>query len=87
MAMKALFAVWGALANGSPTNALAENVTGKLQQFFNDGVTTITINDANFNDPAVGFTKHFGAMVDRGDHVSYYACQEGQTINFDSPSH
>ena len=87
MAIKALFATWGALANGNPNNALAADVAGRLQQMFDGGLTTITINDDNFGDPAVGFTKHFGATVNRDGRVSHYACQEGQTINFDSASH
>ena len=45
MAIEARFAVWGALANGNPDSAEAADVTGKLQQFFNEGVTLVTIND------------------------------------------
>jgi len=86
MAIEALFAVWGALANGSPTEARAADVGGKLQQLFNAGETLLTINDNNFGDPAVGFTKHFAATVNSNGRVSHYACQEGQTINFLSPS-
>jgi hypothetical protein len=51
MAIKALFAVWGALANGNPNEAQAADVGGRLQQLFNEGVTTVTINDNNFGDP------------------------------------
>ncbi len=86
MAIEARFAVWGALANGSPNDAEAADVTGKLQQFFNEGVTLVTINDDNFGDPAVGFQKHFAATVNNNGRVSHYACEEGQTINFQSPS-
>jgi hypothetical protein len=86
MAIEAQFAVWGALANGDPNNAQAADVRGKLQQLFSDGATTITINDDNFGDPAYGFVKHFAATVDNNGRVSHYACQEGQTINFDQPS-
>ena len=86
MAIEAQFAVWGALANGDPNNAQAADVGRKLQQFFNDGVTSLTINDDNFGDPAVGFTKHFAATVRSNGRVSHYACQEGQTINFEHPS-
>jgi hypothetical protein len=84
--MQAVFAVWGALANGSPNEAEAADVGGKLQQLFNAGETLITINDSNFGDPAVGFTKHFAATVNNNGRVSHYACQEGQTINFAHPS-
>jgi hypothetical protein len=86
MAIKALFAVFGALANGNPNEAQAADVTGKLQQSFNAGETTITINDDNFGDPAVGWQKHFAATVNNNGRVSHYACLEGQTINFDHPS-
>jgi len=86
MAIEAQFAVWGALANGDPDNAQAADVRGTLQDFFNEGVTRITINDNNFGDPAVGFTKHFAATVNNNGRVSHYACQEGQTINFLHPS-
>jgi len=86
MAIEARFAVWGALANGNPDSAEAADVTGKLQQFFNEGVTLVTINDDNFGDPAVGFQKHFAATVNNNGRVSHYACQEGQTINFAHPS-
>ncbi len=55
MAIKALFAVWGALANGNPNEAQAADVGGRLQQLFNEGATTVTINDNNFGDPAYGF--------------------------------
>jgi hypothetical protein len=86
MAIEAKFAVWGALANGDPNSARASDVTRTLQRLFNDGVTMITINDDNFGDPAVDFTKHFAATVDNNGHLSHYACQEGQTINFERSS-
>jgi hypothetical protein len=86
MAIKALFAVWGALANGNPNEAQAADVGGRLQQLFNEGVTTVTINDNNFGDPSVGFQKHFAATVNNNGRVSHYACVEGQTINFVHPS-
>jgi hypothetical protein len=86
MAIEALFAVWGALANGNPNEAEAADVSGKLQQLFNAGATMVTINDDNFGDPAVGFQKHFAATVNNNGRVSHYACVEGQTINFEHPS-
>jgi hypothetical protein len=86
MAIEAQFAVWGALANGDQNRAQAADVAAKLQQLFNDGATTIIINDDNFGDPAYGFVKHFAATVNKNGRVSHYACQEGQTINFDAPS-
>jgi hypothetical protein len=86
MAIGAQFAVWGALANGNRNEARAADVGARLQQLFNEGVTTITINDDNFGDPAVGFTKHFAATVNNNGRLSHYACQEGQTIDFETPS-
>ena len=86
MAIKALFAVWGALANGDPNEARAADVGPRLQQLFDNGATMITINDDNFGDPAVGFLKHFAATVNNDGRVSHYACQERQTINFLTPS-
>jgi hypothetical protein len=84
--MQAMFAVWGALANGNPNTARAADVGGRLQQLFDAGETTVTINDDNLGDPAVGFEKHFAATVNNNGRVSHYACQEGQTINFQTPS-
>jgi|HubBroStandDraft_6_1064221.scaffolds.fasta_scaffold364819_1 hypothetical protein len=86
MAIVAQFAAWGALANGDPNNAQAADVRDTLQQFFNDGATTLAIGDDNFGDPARGFTKHFAATVNNNGRVSHYAFQEGQTINFEHPS-
>jgi hypothetical protein len=86
MAIEALFAVWGALANGDPNNAEAADVRDQLQQKFNDGETQLTINDDNFGDPAVGFKKHFAATINNSGRVSHYACEEGQTINFNHQS-
>jgi hypothetical protein len=86
MAIEALFAVWGALANGNANEARAADVGQTLQRLFSNGETTITINDDNFGDPAVGFEKHFAATVNNDGRVSHYACQEGQTINFLTPS-
>jgi hypothetical protein len=74
------------LAHGDPNEAQAADVRDQLQQKFNDGATQLTINDDNFGDPAVGFTKHFAATVNNNGRVSHYACQEGQTINFKHPS-
>jgi hypothetical protein len=86
MAIKAQFAVWGALANGDPNNAQAADVGGRLQQLFDSGATRVDINDDNFGDPAVGFKKHFAATVNNNGRVSHYACEEGQTINFEHAS-
>ena len=86
MAIEALFAVYGALANGDPNNAQAADVRDRLQQHFNDGATMLAISDVNFGDPAVGVRKHFAATVNNNGRISHYACQEGQMINFETPS-
>jgi hypothetical protein len=47
----------------------------------------VTINNETLHqgeDPAPGETKHFAAAVTSNDEktVNYFACQEGQTIDF-----
>ncbi len=74
------------IANRALTSGRETGVWAKLQQLFNAGATNLTINDDNFGDPAVGFTKHFAATVNNNGRVSHYACQEGQMINFEHQS-
>jgi hypothetical protein len=62
----------------------AKDVRGTLQTLLN-GTTNkrVTINNANMGgDPAVGFDKHFGAIVEYKEQLRAYACQEDQTIDF-----
>jgi hypothetical protein len=64
-------------------------VKDALQKLIDKDPTSVTINNENMGrDPAVGLTKHFGAFVTysgtsypRGGK-GYFACQEGQTLNF-----
>jgi len=84
MTLTVLFAVYGALPGGIPNEAKAYNVKAQLQSLIdsNDGV--VGINDASFGDPAIGNTKHFGAVVERNGRNYFFACQEDQTIDFKS---
>jgi len=79
------FAVYGALPNNNGGAAAAFDVSARLQDNLNTlgasgGILKIG-NPIFFGlDPAPGNTKHFGALVNN----RYFACQEGQTINFNS---
>lgn len=75
MTLHVKHAVFGAQAN-------AFNVTSKLQALLEQGNGVATINDSNFGDPAVGSPKHFGAVVSRDGSDFYFACNEGQAIDF-----
>jgi hypothetical protein len=79
---KVQFAVYGAL-NSNEDGSQAADVKNSLQVAINSlrGIVKID-NDTMGIDPSVGRTKHFGAVVTRGDKTHYYACQEGQTIDF-----
>jgi hypothetical protein len=77
------FAVYGALPGGSPNNALAFDVTKSLQTSINNNSGIVAIDNSTFaGDPAPNNTKHFGAIVSRGNQNFYFACQEGQQIDF-----
>jgi len=75
-------AIYGALPGGNSNDARAFNVTAQLQELLNSGTGVVACNNANFGDPAPGFTKHFGALVERDGTALYFACNEGQTIDF-----
>jgi hypothetical protein len=76
------FAVYGALPNGDPSAAEAADVTAVLQALINQSGGPVACDNNSFGDPAVGFTKHFAAVVNRGGADLHFACQEGQTIDF-----
>ena len=82
MTLKVLYAVYGALPNGSPINAAGFIVTHALQNLVNNLGGIVPINDTNFGDPAFGFVKHFGAIVERDGVEHCFACEENQTIDF-----
>jgi hypothetical protein len=76
-------AVFGALKGGDPLADRAADVAGMLQaliNYSNDG--SVLISHETLGDPDPGELKHFAATVERGGKDYYYACQEGQTINF-----
>ena len=78
------FAVYGALCGGDD-NMHAFDATTQLQAALNSssnkGIVTIN-NDSMGGDPCRGTTKHFGAVVDLDGVPLYFACKEGQTVDF-----
>jgi hypothetical protein len=86
MALKAVFAVYGALA-GERAFPEARVVTNSLQQALDgappDGSVKIS-NSTMGGDAAPGHTKHFGAIVEVNGEQRPFACQENQTIKFNS---
>ncbi len=81
------FAVYGALAQGDPKLSRTANVQMALQVAIAGNNGVVKINNQTLGcDPAVGTEKQFGAVValDTVDH--YFACKEGQTIDFFSPA-
>jgi len=79
------FATYGALAEGSPTGTQAAIVTDALQAAIDAHSGIVQIDNTTMNgDPAFGSTKHFGAVVIRNGIERAFACQEGQTINFNA---
>lgn len=81
---KVIFAVYGALADGDENRTEAAVVTGALQnQLDNNPNGVIKINNTSMGgDPAKGWQKHFGAIVEVNGEALPFACQEGQTIDF-----
>lgn len=84
MALRVIFAAYGALRDGNQDNTEAAIVTGTLQQRLDNTPNgVVTINNANMGgDPAVGAEKHFGAIVEVDGVQRPFACLEGQTIDF-----
>ena len=74
------YAVYGALPGGNRDLAQAFNVTSQLSAVLNaPGATGVVVCDNKIKgDPSPGSKKHFGAIVNN----RYFACQEGQTIDF-----
>lgn len=77
------FAAYGALKGGNENQTQAIGVEAALQSALNtqDGIVTIN-NTTMKTDPAKGTGKHFGALVTVNGVDQYFACQEGQTIDF-----
>ncbi|CBJ40430.1 hypothethical protein (plasmid) [Ralstonia solanacearum CMR15] len=79
------FAVYGALSSGSPDGTAAANVTQALQAAINASKPFGNVridNKSMKGDPCPNADKHFGATVIRNGQDVYFACKEGQTINF-----
>jgi hypothetical protein len=75
-------AVYGALPGGNPDAAQAFNVTKSLQTLINDNAGVVAINNTSIGDPSPDNVKHFGAVVNRNGQNFFFACQEGQSIDF-----
>jgi hypothetical protein len=76
-------AIYGALAGGNEEDDRAADVSGALAEQLAQGSGVVAINNNTLGgDPSPGNSKHFGAVVNvnGGDH--YFACQEGQSIDF-----
>jgi hypothetical protein len=82
MALQVKFAVYGALPGGNPEDANAFDVTQGLQTLMAENAGVVTCDISSFGDPSVGNEKHFAAVVDRNGTNFCFACQEGQTIDF-----
>ncbi|WP_206954151.1 hypothetical protein [Trinickia acidisoli] len=84
--LKVQFAVYGALAQGSPDGTAASDVADALQRAIEESnpYGKVAINNQTLRgDPCPGYQKHFGATVVRDGIPRYFACVEGQTINFE----
>jgi hypothetical protein len=78
------YAVYGALAGGNENQSQAISVANALQAAINASTGIVAINTTNLGgcDPSPGNQKHFAGCVVVGGVPQYYACQEGQTIDF-----
>jgi len=77
------FAVYGALAGGNENRSQAADVRTALQTAIDGNQGIVLIGNASLGgDPSPGNQKHFGAIVSLDSVDRYFACQEGQTIDF-----
>lgn len=77
------FAVYGALKGGNEINGQAIDVKTVLQDLIVQNKGIVTIKSSYFgSDPCLGYTKSFGAQIQRNGRTFHFACQEGQTIDF-----
>ena len=83
-ALQVKVAIYGALCGGQD-QMHAMDVTTQLQAALdsagNSGIVNIN-NDSMGGDPCRGTTKAFGAVVALNGVPLFYACLEGQTIDF-----
>ncbi len=78
------FAVYGGIGSGGTLNAAA-NVQQALQNLLNASNGKVAINNVTMGgDPAPFIAKQFAAVVNVNGVDRNFACQEGQTINFNS---
>lgn len=82
--IKVEFAVYGALVSGSnPGSDRAANVKSIVQSNIDSMQAEFRINNKNLgSDPSPGQEKHFGAQITRNGNTYYYACKEGQQLDF-----
>ncbi|WP_343604918.1 hypothetical protein [Fluviicola sp.] len=77
------FAVYGALNGGNENQTQAIDVSKSLQMALDSSDGIVTINNKTFGtDPSKGNSKHFGAQVTVNGADHFFACLEGQTIDF-----
>ena len=86
--IKVDFAVFGVLKGGNENNGLAIDVKTKLQQLIdqNKGIVTIESSYLGAHN-SLGKTNRLGAQIQRAGGTYHFACQEGQTINFEQGGH
>src|SRR5262249_18999646 len=82
MGLVAQFAVYGALPGGDRNQAKAKDVRNDLQGFFGRNYSFVTWCNGTFGDPSPGNGKHFAAIVTRDGRNFFFACNEGQSIDF-----
>lgn len=78
------YAAYGALAGpNDSTTAKALDVTQNVQDAINRNGGVVTIDNKTLGgDPLPNSVKHFGAHVLRDGQDVYFACREGQKIDF-----
>lgn len=77
-----VFAVYGALPGGSGSWAEGKDVSGILWDLIRHDNGVVVCGNDQFGDPSSGNKKHFAAIITRGNQNFAFACEEGQTINF-----
>ena len=86
MPLKVVFAVYGALTDGSQDSTAAADVTAALQEAMDESPNkneVVRIDDEHMGeDPAPGVTKHFAAIVEVDGVARPFACGQNQTIDF-----
>ncbi|MEQ8909539.1 MAG: hypothetical protein RIC95_10130 [Vicingaceae bacterium] len=78
-------AVYGAVSKDSTRKCQSMDASTALQKAIdaNQGIVRIDNQNLGF-DPSPGNWKHLIAVVNRDDGNYYFACKEGQTVDFNS---